>query len=65
MSLIDVIENELKRCYDFYHEDGDWTGDQLFSLVKPLHEALLILARTTESATKTELVGELHNDVRV
>ena len=65
MSLADVINVELERCYEFYEEAGDWNGDQLFELVKPLHEALLILARTTECATKTELVGELHDDVRV
>jgi len=44
-TLVETINDELMRMYYmFYNDKGDWNRDQFLEAVKPLHEALKILA---------------------
>lgn len=45
MNLIEVINAELVRLDNIFREDGEWTAEQHLEIIKPLHEALLILAK--------------------
>jgi len=45
MSLHEVILERLKHLDKFFVEEGELTGTEYFELVKPLHDALLELAK--------------------
>lgn len=58
LTLAEVILQRLKDWDEIFDQHGMWNGDEYVEVVKPLHEALLILARTTEGASQNSLDGE-------
>ena len=44
-SLHVIIGEELERLDALYRYTGEWTAQEYAEVLKPLHEALLVLAR--------------------
>lgn len=63
MELVEAIDRELLRVYEYQYSEGLWTADELKEMTKPLQLALCKLVTTTECASQTDRAGEQCNEV--
>jgi predicted DNA-binding ribbon-helix-helix protein len=50
-SLHEVIDDRLNEINTMFADAGEWTGEQHCELIKPLHQALLEIAKHGEDIT--------------